>query len=220
MTVVPKVGDDTLVGTAGDDIIYGDTVSSDSLGTDYAGMGYQGVVDYLTDTLGHAPSTEEVIALLRANPLDFYDQTTTQGGADTITAGAGNDLLMAGAGDDVLIGGQGNDILYGGLGSDTFVWQSGDAGAVGTPAVDMVMDFSLGTDVLDLSSLLGDITPSEIADYLQVTSASVDGVASAQLNISSTGDIASGADQVILVKGLSVSDINSMLAGPDPSLIV
>ncbi|MCC4261398.1 type I secretion C-terminal target domain-containing protein [Pseudomonas aestusnigri] len=84
----------------------------------------------------------------------------------------------------------------------------------------MVMDFSLGTDVLDLSSLLGDITPSEIADYLQVTSASVDGVASAQLNISSTGDIASGADQVILVKGLSVSDINSMLAGPDPSLIV
>ena len=220
VTVVPKVGDDTLVGTAGDDIIYGDTVSSDSLGTDYAGMGYQGVVDYLTDTLGHAPSTEEVIALLRANPLDFYDQTTTQGGADTITAGAGNDLLMAGAGDDVLIGGQGNDILYGGLGSDTFVWQSGDAGAVGTPAVDMVMDFSLGTDVLDLSSLLGDITPSEIADYLQVTSASVDGVASAQLNISSTGDIASGADQVILVKGLSVSDINSMLAGPDPSLIV
>ena len=220
VTVVPKVGDDTLVGTAGDDIIYGDTVSSDSLGTDYAGMGYQGVVDYLTDTLGHAPSTEEVIALLRANPLDFYDQTTTEGGADTITAGAGNDLLMAGAGDDVLIGGQGNDILYGGLGSDTFVWQSGDAGAVGTPAVDMVMDFSLGTDVLDLSSLLGDITPSEIADYLQVTSASVDGVASAQLNISSTGDIASGADQVILVKGLSVSDINSMLAGPDPSLIV
>ncbi|WP_266101843.1 VWA domain-containing protein, partial [Halopseudomonas aestusnigri] len=220
VTVVPKVGDDTLVGTAGDDIIYGDTVSSDSLGTDYAGMGYQGVVDYLTDTLGHAPSTEEVIALLRANPLDFYDQTTTQGGADTITAGAGNDLLMAGAGDDVLIGGKGNDILYGGLGSDTFVWQSGDAGAVGTPAVDMVMDFSLGTDVLDLSSLLGDITPSEIADYLQVTSASVDGVASAQLNISSTGDIASGADQVILVKGLSVSDINSMLAGPDPSLIV
>ena len=220
VTVVPKVGDDTLVGTAGDDIIYGDTVSSDSLGTDYAGMGYQGVVDYLTDTLGHAPSTEEVIALLRANPLDFYDQITTQGGADTITAGAGNDLLMAGAGDDVLIGGKGNDILYGGLGSDTFVWQSGDAGAVGTPAVDMVMDFSLGTDVLDLSSLLGDITPSEIADYLQVTSASVDGVASAQLNISSTGDIASGADQVILVKGLSVSDINSMLAGPDPSLIV
>ena len=220
VTVVPKVGDDTLVGTAGDDIIYGDTVSSDSLGTDYAGMGYQGIVDYLTDTLGHAPSTEEVIALLRANPLDFYDQTTTEGGADTITAGAGNDLLMAGAGDDVLIGGQGNDILYGGLGSDTFVWQSGDAGAVGTPAVDMVMDFSLGTDVLDLSSLLGDITPSEIADYLQVTSASVYGVASAQLNISTTGDIASGADQVILVKGLSVSDINSMLAGPDPSLIV
>ena len=220
VTVVPKVGDDTLVGTAGDDIIYGDTVSSDSLGTDYAGMGYQGVVDYLTDTLGHAPSTEEVIALLRANPLDFYDQTTTEGGADTITAGAGNDLLMAGAGDDVLIGGQGNDILYGGLGSDTFVWQSGDAGAVGTPAVDMVMDFSLGTDVLDLSSLLGDITPSEIADYLQVSSVSVYGVASAQLNISTTGDIASGADQVILVKGLSVSDINSMLAGPDPSLIV
>ena len=58
------------------------------------------------------------------------------------------------------------------------------------------------------------------SSHVQVTSASVDGVASAQLNISSTGDIASGADQVILVKGLSVSDINSMLAGPDPSLIV
>ncbi|WP_444542573.1 VWA domain-containing protein [Halopseudomonas oceani] len=220
VTVVPKVGDDTLVGTAGDDIIYGDTVSSDSLGGAYAGMGYQGVVDYLTDTLGHAPSTEEVIALLRANPLNFYDQTTNEGGADTIYGGAGNDLLMAGAGDDVLIGGQGNDVMYGGLGADTFVWQSGDAGTVGTPATDLVMDFSLGTDVLDLSSLLGGIDVADIADYLQVSSVSVDGVASAQLNISSSGDIGSGADQVIVVKGLNPVDISNMLADPDPSLIV
>ncbi|MEL0167575.1 MAG: VWA domain-containing protein, partial [Pseudomonadaceae bacterium] len=220
VVVVPQIGDDVLMGTDGNDIIYGDAISADSLGAPYAGNGYQGVVDYLTDTLGHEPSAAEVIAQLRANPLNYYDQVTTEGGDDTLVGGAGDDLLMAGAGDDILIGGQGDDVMYGGQGSDTFVWQAGDEALPTLPATDVVMDFTLGEDVLDLSSLLGGIDPLNISDYLQISSTTVEGVASTQLNISTAGNIAGGVDQVIQLKGIVGVDVDSLLAGPDPSLIV
>ncbi len=220
VVVVPQIGDDVLTGSDGNDIIYGDAITADSLGAPYAGNGYQGLIDYLTDTLGHAPSTAEVIAELRANPLSYYDQVTTEGGDDTLVGGAGDDLLMAGAGDDILIGGAGDDVMYGGLGSDTFVWQAGDEALPTLPATDVVMDFTLGEDVLDLSSLLGGIDPLDIADYLQISSTTVDGVNSTQLSISTAGNIAGGADQVIQLKGIVGVDVDSLLAGPDPSLIV
>ena len=60
----------------------------------------------------------------------------------------GDDILYGGAGDDLLDGGYGNDELSGGPGADVFVFAY-DSGH------DIVTDFQIGEDRLDLSSLAG-----------------------------------------------------------------
>ncbi|GGE38292.1 hypothetical protein GCM10011360_27620 [Primorskyibacter flagellatus] len=65
-------------------------------------------------------------------------------GADLIWGGAGNDTVSGGAGNDILAGGAGADRLTGGAGADVFVF-SDDA------PQDVVTDFELGTDRIDLS---------------------------------------------------------------------
>ena len=65
-----------------------------------------------------------------------------------LNGAAGNDVIYGGAGGDRISGGQGNDSLYARLDAttdtttDTFVWQWGDRGTPGTPAVDTVHGFS------------------------------------------------------------------------------
>ncbi|USW94825.1 type I secretion C-terminal target domain-containing protein [Pseudomonas proteolytica] len=51
-------------------------------------------------------------------------------------------------GDDILIGGPGNNTLTGGAGADTFQYLTGGSGH------DVITDFAVGTDKLDLSQLL------------------------------------------------------------------
>jgi len=77
-----------------------------------------------------------------------------------LNGGAGNDQLYGGSGADTLVGGTGNDVLTGGAGADTFVWQAGDKGT------DTVTDFQLGTDTLDLGSLLGDAAKGSLESLL------------------------------------------------------
>ena len=78
-------------------------------------------------------------------------------GADTLIGGRGDDLLRGGAGEDLLSGGAGADrieagigadILSGGTEADVFVWRFG-AEIQG----DLVVDFTQGADVLDLTGL-------------------------------------------------------------------
>ena len=57
------VSSDVLLGESGDDIIFGDALNTDHL-TGIEGMGYPGLVNYLTDTLGHEPSEEEILEQL------------------------------------------------------------------------------------------------------------------------------------------------------------
>ena len=59
------------------------------------------------------------------------------------------DFLSAGDGDDTLIGGSGNDFLIGGNGADRFVLTAPDAGS----SFDVIDDFEVGTDVVDVSNL-------------------------------------------------------------------
>jgi hypothetical protein len=114
-------------------------------------------------------------------------------GNDNLSAGAGSDMLYGEEGDDTLDGGSGADVLVGGPGNDTmqggdagenfvdvFVWNLGDQGAPGTPAIDTILNFATaaagnstaGGDVLNLSHLLqGErVGPSNgagnLADYL------------------------------------------------------
>ncbi len=87
-------------------------------------------------------------------------------GDDSILGGTGNDLIYGGSGDDVVDGGAGDDALYGGTGDDTITAGDGDdtlTGAAGadififsdeTNAVDIIEDFDLTQDVIDLSAIL------------------------------------------------------------------
>lgn len=114
-------------------------------------------------------------------------------GNDTLTTGSGSDIIYGGSGDDIINSGSGNDRIYGGAGNDimrggdagenfvdVFVWELGDQGAAGAPAVDTIQFFSTaaagnngsGGDVLDLRDLLQgeSVGPSNsagnLADYL------------------------------------------------------
>jgi Ca2+-binding RTX toxin-like protein len=65
-------------------------------------------------------------------------------GGDMIVGGGGNELIQGGAGSDILIDGGGADTLYGGAGEDIFV-------LAGDGATDVISDFQLGIDKIDLS---------------------------------------------------------------------
>lgn len=71
-------------------------------------------------------------------------------GNDILEGGSGNDTIIAGKGDDILGGGQGRDILKGGRGRDAFVYQQVKEGR------DIITDFTVGEDVLDLSAIFAD----------------------------------------------------------------
>jgi Ca2+-binding RTX toxin-like protein len=81
---------------------------------------------------------------------------------DAITGDAANNSLNGGAGNDILAGGLGNDILVGGSGSDIFKYFSATESTAGALNRDMITDFQLGIDKLDLSAI--NVNPCAIFD--------------------------------------------------------
>jgi VCBS repeat-containing protein len=146
------------------------------------------------------------------------DSISGLAGNDHLEGRAGNDTLLGGDGDDILIGGSGDDQLWGGNNADTFVWHAGDTGA------DVIKDFNLSEDRIDLSDLLqGEENASDIGAYIQLDA---DGET---LLISSTGNLQAGggnADLSIQLEGVDLGGlgatpaaiINSLVAGADPTI--
>ncbi len=93
---------------------------------------------------------------------------------DILFGSSGDDRLVGGLGNDVLHGGKGSDILTGGAGSDLFVWQKGDEGREGQPAVDTITDFHPEEgDRIDLADLLQGGPGASVESLLSNLSASV-----------------------------------------------
>ncbi|MBB4863759.1 T1SS-143 domain-containing protein [Pseudomonas nitritireducens] len=163
------VGNDHLVGGAGNDILFGDVINTDALswaghaaGT-HNGQGFQALVDYLTATNGSAPSVSQITNYIVQHADQFNVAGDTRGGNDILEGGAGNDLMFGQGGNDKLIGGPGDDIMYGGTGADEFIWKSGDTGH------DVIKDFSISEgDTLNLADLLQGALPTadSLAHYL------------------------------------------------------
>jgi Ca2+-binding RTX toxin-like protein len=105
--VVGTLGNDTLSGTEGADIVCGlagnDSLSA--LGGDDLILGGPG-----NDVLSGGDGTD----VLRGGP-----------GNDIAAGGAGNDLISGGRGSDLLLGGAGNDMLRGGAGADSLFGNGG-----------------------------------------------------------------------------------------------
>lgn len=160
-----------LFGTPGNDILA--TTDEDTLFLGLAG----------DDTLDGGLGRDTLLGgeghdLLRGEGgrLITGDPATWQGGDDLIYGESGNDTLLGGGGNDVLIGGEGNDLIQGGFGRDILVGGPGAdrfafgvvvnydvntpgayaAASVDTglgPAADLILDFTQGEDVIDLSAI-------------------------------------------------------------------
>jgi Ca2+-binding RTX toxin-like protein len=72
---------------------------------------------------------------------------------DVLTGNAGNNRLDGLAGNDTLIGGAGADTLTGGTGNDIFDFNALSELGLGAAARDVITDFTVGQDKLDLSTI-------------------------------------------------------------------
>ena len=243
------LGNDTVNGGEGNDIIFGDAINTDALtwvGRDMtalpAGSGMSALVAYLkaTETGGAEPTQQELHDYIKTHHAALGLSEAGRGGDDTLIGGAGddtlygqggNDTLYGDAGDDVLVGGKGNDTLYGGAGDDEFVWLLGDEGTVDTPAVDTIMDFgtatTLGTttgngkDVLVLNELLvGEEDATDLSKFLHVEN-NVQG--DTVVKISTDGNLeADGGNfnQAIVLKGVDLVDGAAVDTSADQNALI
>ena len=147
------VSDDAMFGGDGDDIIFGDSINTDSLSwTDgstggvytagsHDGMGAQALTEFIkwSENSGSDATDQQIVDYVRENWVDLLD-----GRSD-----GGDDTLNGGNGDDILFGGAGNDTLTGGEGADQFVFlansNSGD---------DVITDFEADIDKVVFADLV------------------------------------------------------------------
>ncbi len=130
-----EAGNDRLNGLLGNDTLHGDE------GNDYL------YGDYDHDVLYGGDGTDSLYGAWGNDSL--YGDA----GTDLIRGGDQNDLLSGGDGNDTLTGDLGNDTLTGGEGADVFEFRFGDNGH------DVITDFTIGEDQLDLRYLGQTILP-------------------------------------------------------------
>ena len=157
-------GADVLDGSEGDDLLYGLDGNDKLVGGAGADLmvGGTGNDTYLVEDAGDVvveaadEGIDRVRTTLASYTLDAhveYLRFTGSGGF----SGTGNELgnsLMGGAGNDVLIGGWGADRLAGGAGADIFLFR--DAADSTRGARDTIIDFTVGTDRIDLTQMAGE----------------------------------------------------------------
>ncbi|MFQ2149040.1 retention module-containing protein [Aeromonas jandaei] len=130
---------------------------------------------------------------------------------DILFGSSGDDRLVGGLGNDVLHGGKGNDILTGGAGSDLFVWQKGDEGSQGQPAIDTITDFHPEQgDRIDLADLLRGGPGASVESLLSNLSASVTSGSNglSDVNLSVTSASGGQVTQQITLKDVDLNSWN------------
>lgn len=83
---------------------------------------------------------------------DAQNTLTATAFADTVIGGDLNDTLNGGKGVDTIIGGLGKDIITGGNQGDYYVFLSSADSGIGADR-DLIKDFSVGNDIIDLSAI-------------------------------------------------------------------
>ncbi|MBY7835069.1 cadherin-like domain-containing protein, partial [Vibrio fluvialis] len=194
---ISSLGNDTVNGNEGNDILFGDSINTDELPwgqdgnpdkpSDLAdGAGYDALVTFLELRDGSTPSQVDIYEFIKDNHELFNVAGDSRGGDDILNGGDGNDILYGqggddtlngGAGNDILIGGYGNDILTGGDGDDLFVF-GGEGAAKAEDQfkthMDVITDFHSG-DKIDLSQMLDETPYSSMEDLLSHIEVKVDG---------------------------------------------
>ncbi len=156
----------------------------------------------------HTVDPADIALQFNLTGLDHDGDSASDPFTVTLISGtSGNDTIVTSTGNDQITGGAGNDTITGGSGNDTFRWVAGDAGTVGTPAVDTIKDFSSvagNTDRVDLSGLLLGETHSldnssagNLASYLHFSLSGANTI----LEISSIGAFAAAAETSVAALG-------------------
>lgn len=168
--VTGSVGNDVFVGGAGNDDIDGND-GNDTFQVSGTGSGF----DIFrggngTDTV-IATSANTVIGLLGGSSIETYSSggfanvsilTTdsnetynfngvTLTGITLINLAGGNDTVTGSAAADAIRGGSGQDTMTGLAGADRFVFDDGDFAGMAAGTADRIIDFTKGSDKLDLS---------------------------------------------------------------------
>jgi Ca2+-binding RTX toxin-like protein len=230
-TNLAAVGDDSIIGGGGDDLIFGDAIFTDDLASAEAlalapGSSWS-VISSLAgsgffDNDPGKTEEEEIMDFLRdpANQATYdfgreslADGVGREGGNDTIDGGAGNDLIFGqegddiidgGTGDDTIIGGSGNDTMTGGSGSDVFLWGSADFASGET---DTLTDFEsgIGNDVLDFTALLSGVNPGDDGDELDAFFEIVFGGGNTTIGVDANGDGNGFTDATVVVENVDLT---------------
>nr|WP_242413021.1 cadherin-like domain-containing protein [Salinivibrio sp. MA351] len=212
------VGDDEVIGNAGDDILFGDVINTDNLPWDENGLtrpeslpngsGVDVLTTFLEMKNGAAPSDIELYQYIKDNHALFNVESDTRGGDDTLEGGEGNDILYGQGGDDTLIGGRGEDTLIGGTGSDKFQWSLDDmpssADGDGTDT-DVIVDFDNQGDTQDTFSFVEDLTQLIKDGQVSISWQTAEsGEAEGTLTIGIDADDDSQVDQFIDIESLNI----------------
>uniref|UniRef100_UPI0035672C08 DUF5801 repeats-in-toxin domain-containing protein n=1 Tax=Pseudomonas sp. TaxID=306 RepID=UPI0035672C08 len=150
---------------------------------------------------------------------DLANLLVGDGGENYLFGYGGNDTLIGGSGDDILLGGLGNDTLTGGAGADIFRWQAGETGH------DVVTDFELGVDSLDLSDLLVGEEVNPLDQYLNfsfsITATTIEASAEAGGSVVQTIEL-QDVTEADLIAQYGGSDVATLITGMlgDGSLVV
>jgi Ca2+-binding RTX toxin-like protein len=154
-------GNDTVVGSAGDDIFhFGTGGAFDNMN---GGDGFDTIKAYANNTVigfTAVSNFEEITAngytgvtisgTTGNETLDFTNTTLT--GIASINGGSGNDTILGSLASDIIIGGAGNDTLTGNGGADIFRYTATTEAPAGSTEV--ITDFNQGDlDLIDLSAI-------------------------------------------------------------------
>ncbi|MGF1774291.1 VCBS domain-containing protein [Vibrio wakamikoensis] len=145
--------------------------------------------------------TEVLVALYQSEQLTLPDQIKI--GTDSATT----ETIVGTDDSDILFGGGGNDILTGGDGHDLFLFTEDAAGTTADPAEQTVTDFSVGSDILDISDLLP--VHDNIGDLLGNISISVtDDPADAMDNATTVISVTNNGEQTdITLEGVGWNEL-------------
>lgn len=221
------VGDDSILGKGGDDVIFGDSVNTDELAMQHSLGTAEGAGWDVFEALEAGQSALK-IAWDKAATLDYVldnaDDLAAEsvdvngqgraGGDDVLRGGEGDDRLYGQEGNDTLYGDAGNDILSGGSGADSFMLNAISQG------VDVIRDFGADEgDVLDFSSVIkGGFDPAQQAIDDFVFAREEQGGTILSVDISGSGDVSKSIDLVAL-EGVQNMDLQAMLEAGNINLI-
>lgn len=149
-------GNDTVQGSAGAEVAYGNQGNDQMFGAAGADTLFGGKdQDFLDggadDDVGFGNKGNDTLIGGVGNDLLFggQDQDTMDGGSenDTLFGNKGHDTLLGGSGDDVLYGNHENDLLFGSSGNDT-IYAGAGADTIDGGAGNDVLAGNLGNDIM------------------------------------------------------------------------